>query len=199
MYYTMPDSSTTSRGTTADYTDSRPDPNPSYWPGDETKHRTLVDLIAAEGRVNNDLIKQRTGWSSQVVGGLLSELTAAAWVVRPRVYNDPDGDEREVRALYDYNADGVYDPRPVSASLRVPGGWRLSVREANHFIHNTTSLDRLAVLRDNELARSNRSTSHRPRPRVGRELVTVCRSLDGDPAGFLADTAFENRLDLSEV
>lgn len=96
-----------------------PDPDPDYNPG-KGAGRLILDYIAAEGRVNPWMIRKRTGLRGQRVNDLLQPLLAAKWVIRPRVYDVERNEYVDAHAMYEYNADGVYDPDPITNRLDSP-------------------------------------------------------------------------------
>jgi hypothetical protein len=162
-----------------------PHPDPDYWPGDATRTRTLVDFLAAEQRINPDMVSKRTGWSNQHINNILKELTLSDWAVRAHVYGHHDDQYHDVHALYEYNAEDVYSPRPVSVSLRTGGGWDLSVSDAREYISDPMSEEQLNIMRDNEFARANRSFRHQPRVPVLRALADAYREVGANPADRL--------------
>jgi len=177
----------THRGTSADY--ESPPPSESFWPGDQTQLRTLADYAAAEGRFNPHMVRMRTGWASTRINELTNTLESANWLARLRVYGSHDGAVHDVHALYEWNAADVYDPRPVGETLRIEGGWDLSPSEARSAIAAAPDRDRLAVHRDNELARDDRGTQHASRVKVLRALADKAREFGIAPESFLGASA----------
>jgi len=65
--------------------------NEDYEPSESDEW--IIDVLAAEGRVNPYLLREETGLSKQAINERLKQLTAAGWV------------RKVTRGLYEFNED----------------------------------------------------------------------------------------------